>query len=66
MTQGRMKSKGVPCKPYSGDTKNEKYEDFRNVEQAWAPFGCVVFTTTLKVGVDVKMEFEIEEWWGLY
>ena len=58
---GRMKSKGVPRKPYSGDTKNEKYEDFRNVEQA-APFGCVVFTTTLKVGVDVKMTFERVFW----
>ena len=58
-----MKSLDVACKPYSGASNNSKYVDFRDVAEAWKHVGCVVFTTTLRVGVDVQIEFDRVFWW---
>ena len=50
----------VPVKPYSGDTnENSKFEDLRDADSAWKPFGCVLSTTSLSIGVDPKkIEFD--------
>ena len=57
---GLLKTLKVPIKPYSGDTNEcSKFEDLRDVDKAWIPFGCVAATTSLSIGVDPKeIEFD--------
>ena len=53
----RMRDLNVPTRVYSGATTNQKYAHFRDVAVAWDQVGCIISTTTLRVGVDVQMEF---------
>ena len=49
-----LKSLNVKYKPYSGDTRKDSKNDLKNPDDEWVPYGCIVATTTLSVGVDPK------------
>jgi hypothetical protein len=51
----RMVRRGVPAKPYSGDTSEKsKHYDLKDPDTAWLQYGCIAATTSLSIGVDPK------------
>ena len=44
----------VPWKPYSGDTSQIAKEALKDPDPEWRPFGAIVFTTSLSIGVNPK------------
>ena len=48
---------GVPCKPYSGDTRKDSKSELSDPDTAWVDYGCIISTTTLSIGVDPSIQF---------
>ena len=49
-----FEEKGVPWKPYCGDSNDEAKRGLNDPDREWEALGALVFTTTLSIGVDPK------------